>query len=164
GATVGGTVVDHNRAVHNNPMRARRRRNCSSAVDGPTHWAQRRRPKRAWDRPLHNHVDGAQGRRTHASTDLFFCRALHLDLRATAAHKDKREGQYDWGEHKEKKTLAREWAKSFPRLARLVRMRLGVSDTMDYNVKFGHIIGRTQEMAGAFENQKTGVRILFGVI
>jgi hypothetical protein len=36
-------------------------------------------------------------------TDLFFCRALHLDLRATAAHKDKREGQYDWGEHKEKR-------------------------------------------------------------
>ena len=36
-------------------------------------------------------------------TDLYFCRALHLDLRATAAHKDKREGQYDWGEHKEKK-------------------------------------------------------------
>jgi hypothetical protein len=40
-------------------------------------------------------------------TDLYFCRALHLDLRATAAHKDKREGQYDWGEHKEKDAGAR---------------------------------------------------------
>jgi hypothetical protein len=33
---------------------------------------------------------------------------LNLDLRASAAHKDKREGQYDRGEHKGEKTLARE--------------------------------------------------------
>jgi hypothetical protein len=31
-----------------------------------------------------------------------------LDLSASAAHKDKREGQYDCGEHKGEKTLARE--------------------------------------------------------
>jgi peptidyl-prolyl cis-trans isomerase D len=43
-------------------------------------------------------------------------------------------------------------------------MHLGLSGTIHYNVKFGPTFGRTQEMAGAFENQKTGVRILFGVV
>jgi hypothetical protein len=55
-----------------------------------------------------NHVDWAHGRDAHASYGTVFRWALDLDLRASAAQKDKREGQYDCGEHKGEKTLARE--------------------------------------------------------
>jgi hypothetical protein len=72
GATVGGTVVDHNRAVHNNRMRARRRRNCSSAVDGPTHWSQRRRQSERGTAHFLTTLTENRGGVPRQVTDLFF--------------------------------------------------------------------------------------------